>query len=85
MSTKLRALTRKYENYTGPDKIKILLDEFNNVNYLVSSLCNHKKAISKSFKFQIEKIDEQINKLKEKLKKTENSDKKKKLMMTSKN
>ncbi|AYV83901.1 MAG: dna topoisomerase 1b [Hyperionvirus sp.] len=60
-SKELRKITKKYENYTGDDKMKRLLDEFNKANLKVARLMNHQKKVPKSYADQLEKMNEQIN------------------------
>jgi len=69
----LRKITAKYDNYDKDDKINMLLDDFNKANAKVALLCNHQKNISKGFGDRFEKINEQIKKLKSKLKKAQKS------------
>lgn len=64
----LRKINKKYENYDGVDKIKILLEEFNKANLKVAKQMNHQKKISKSFSDQVDKINKQIKELSSKLK-----------------
>jgi len=66
-SKELRKITNKYNNYTDPDKEKILLEEYNKANIKVAKLCNHQKAVSSSHEAQIEKINNEIAKLKTEL------------------
>jgi len=63
----LNKITRKFTEYSEDDKLNLLLDEFNNANIKVAILCNHQKAVSKSFNLQIEKLDGQINAIKKKI------------------
>lgn len=62
-SRELRKINKKYENYTGPDKIKLLLEEFNKANLKVAKQMNHQKKIARSFSEQVEKINDQIKEL----------------------
>jgi DNA topoisomerase-1 len=62
-SRELRKIDKKYENYEGPDKIKLLLDEFNKANLKVAKQMNHQRKISKSFSEQVDKINDQIREL----------------------
>jgi DNA topoisomerase-1 len=74
----LNAINIKYEKYDKPDKINILLTEFNKANARVAVLCNHQKNISKSFDVQVNKIKETVKeyiKEIEKLEKEEQTDK----------
>lgn len=63
----LNKINKKYE---GSTDIVLLLDEFNKANAKVAQLCNHQKNVGKSFKTQVDKIDEQIKKVRSKLRKT---------------
>jgi len=65
----LNRITSKYESYDNDDKINLLLDEFNKANAKVALLCNHQKNINKSFKDQLNKINEKLrsNRKKKKL------------------
>jgi len=42
-SHELRKIDKKYEDYHGDDKIKLLLDDFNNANLKVAKQMNHQK------------------------------------------
>lgn len=63
----LRKINKKFENYNEPDKIKLLLDEFNKANLKVAKQMNHQKKISSSYTEQIEKINDQIKEFSSKL------------------
>lgn len=63
----LSKITTKYENYSEADKINILLDEFNKANGKVALLCNHQKNINKSSVKQIDNINQNIKKVKARL------------------
>ena len=63
------------ENMNENDRFDLLLNTFNNANIKVAMLCNHQKNIQKNFKDQIDKINEEIEKVKE-LKKIETNTKK---------
>ena len=70
----------KEENVKNLDedgKIKKLLELFNQANTSVALLCNHQKALSKTHKDQISKIDNQIKDLKTKKRKIKKSKKSK--------
>lgn len=67
-SQELNKINKKYENYSGPDKIKLLLEEFNNANFKVAKQMNHQKKISKSYTEQVDKINDQIKDLSRELK-----------------
>jgi DNA topoisomerase-1 len=75
MQKELLLISKKFDDYSGNDKINTLL-EFNKANLKVAVLCNHQKAVSKSFDSQLEKINIQINELKKKLKKATTTEKK---------
>jgi DNA topoisomerase-1 len=65
----LNKITQKYEKYDKPDRVPVLLDEFNKANAKVAVLCNHQKNITKSSSDQIDKINDQIKKQKSLLRK----------------
>jgi len=65
----LKKISNKFDSYSEPDKVNILLDEFNKANAKVAMLCNHQKNVSKSSAEQIKRIDEQIKKARSKNKK----------------
>lgn len=68
----LSKITKKYANFGESediDKVNILLDEFNKANVKVALLCNHKKAVSKSFNQQIDKINDSIKATQNKIRK----------------
>jgi DNA topoisomerase-1 len=77
----LRKINKKYENIEENNKNKtMIMDEYSKANAKVAILCNHQKNIGKSFKNQLEKINQKIKKTKAELKKaikskTKNSDK----------
>lgn len=73
----LNKITKKYDGLDIPDKINILLNEFNRANAKVAQYCNHQKAISKSFDSQMDKINDQINETKKKLRKLQKNAKNK--------
>lgn len=73
----LKKVSKKFETYDQPDKINVLLDEFNKANAKVAMLCNHQKNVNKSTNKQLETIDRMIASAKEKLVKAKNSTKKK--------
>jgi DNA topoisomerase-1 len=75
----LKKITNRYETYNETDKINILLDEFNKANAKVATLCNHQKAVSKSFGDQLDKISERIKDIKAQIKKTTNKERIEKL------
>ena len=59
------------------EKIKKLMELFNQANTSVALLCNHQKALSKTHKDQIQKIDNQIQEFKKKKRKIKVSKKSK--------
>ena len=61
------------KNLSESERINFLLSLINQANAEVAILCNHQKAISSSFKNQIDKIDERIKNSKKLLKKTKTS------------
>jgi DNA topoisomerase-1 len=66
-SEELKKITDKYEKYDKPDKLELLLHLFNQANTKVACLCNHQKNISKNYNDQINKINDRIKILKNKL------------------
>ena len=62
----LNKITTKIENMDINDKIALILDEFNKANAKVALLCNHQKNISKNFKDQLTRINQQIREVKKK-------------------
>lgn len=79
-SRELEKIDKKYQNYTGDDKTKLLLEEFNKANFKVAKQMNHQKKISKSFNNMIDKLNEQIKKLTNQLhSKSINTNKRKKI------
>jgi DNA topoisomerase-1 len=80
MEKELKSVTKKCENYEGPDKINLLLDGFNKANINVAILCNHQRAASKTFDSQMEVIQKKMHIIKKKMRSTKTKvDKKKKL------
>jgi DNA topoisomerase-1 len=75
----LTKITRKYETYTGTDKVEILIDEFNKANVKVALLCNHQKNVSKSYTEQVEKLNNMIKNLKSRSKKAKKDEMRKKI------
>jgi len=53
------------EKMNEDEKFNYLLNVFNQANIKVAMLCNHQKNVQKNFKEQIDKIDQEINKIKE--------------------
>lgn len=66
----------KMESLPESEKINILMNLFSQANTQVALLCNHQKAVSKSFKDSQTKIDDQIKELKKKAKKYKEGKKK---------
>jgi len=65
---------RKINNrYDGNTDISILIDEFNKANAIVAKKLNHQKNVGKSYKGQVDKLDERIKKIKSKLRKAKKS------------
>ena len=52
------------DNMDENQKIDELLDIFNQANIKVATLCNHQKNVQKNFKEQIDKIDDEIARVK---------------------
>lgn len=69
----LNKITKKYDKYDNPDKINLLLDDFNKANAKVARLCNHQKNITKNTNKQIETLDRMIKKSQERLRKAKKS------------
>jgi len=63
-NTELNSVEIK-ENINEDDKFNLLLNTFNQANIKVAMLCNHQKNVQKNFKDQIQKIDDEIDQLKE--------------------
>jgi DNA topoisomerase-1 len=67
----LKKINKKYIDYAGKEldnaHISVLIDEFNNANAKVATLCNHQKNVSKTFGESMEKIEKQIKETKKKL------------------
>jgi DNA topoisomerase-1 len=72
VSNKILLLTFKDEK----DKIKYLMDEFNKANAKVAKICNHQKNITKSFGLQMEKLENMIKEVTNKIKKSPDKDNK---------
>ena len=68
----LRKIRNRYDEIKTVD-INLLLDEYNKANAAVAKKLNHQKNVGKSFKGQVDKIDEQIKKIKSKLRKEKKS------------
>jgi DNA topoisomerase-1 len=66
----LKKIRNKYE---GTTDINLLIDEYNKANATVAKKLNHQKNVGKSYKGQVDKIDEQIKKVKSKLRKARKS------------
>jgi len=66
----LKKIRNKYENSTD---INLLVDEYNKANATVAKKLNHQKNVGKSYKGQVDKLDEQIKKVKSKLRKARKS------------
>jgi DNA topoisomerase-1 len=71
----LNKINTKFDNYNLPDKINLLLDEFNIANAKVAFLCNHQKNINASANKQLEHLDLMIKKSRAKLLKAKKSKK----------
>lgn len=68
----------KLKKLSEQERVNILTNLINQANAEVAILCNHQKAVSKSFSSQLDKMDEQIKKTKATLKKTKTSNSKNK-------
>ena len=66
----LKKIINKYE---GSTDINLLIDEYNKANASVAKKLNHQKNVGKSYKGQVDKIDEQLKKVKSKLRKARKS------------
>ena len=71
----LKKISKNFNSYDEPDKVNVLLDEFNKANAKVAMLCNHQKNINKSTNKQLEKLDEMIKTAKQKIAKAKKSSK----------
>lgn len=67
------------KDFSENEKFNYLLSKFNYANTQVALLCNHQKNISKNFDEQIKKIKDKIKDLKKKKQKTTNKEKQKTL------
>lgn len=63
----------KLKKLSEQERVNILVNMINQANAEVAILCNHQKAVSKSFSSQLDRMDEQIKKTKSTLKKAKNS------------
>ena len=63
----------KLKKLSEQERVNILVNLINQANAEVAILCNHQKAVSKSFSSQLDKMDEQIKKAKSTLRKAKNS------------
>lgn len=72
----LSKISKKYDGLEDPDKINILLDEFNKANAKVALLCNHQKNVNKSNVKKIDTLNERIKALKTKIRKAKAAKKK---------
>lgn len=68
-----KEIKKIYNKYDRNTDLNILIDEFNKANAIVAKKLNHQKNVGKSFKGQVDKIDQQIKKIKYKLKKSKKS------------
>lgn len=67
------------KNKEKGDNVSILLDLYNRANAKVALLCNHQKNISKSFQTQLNKINQAVKLIKQKLKEKKSVNLKKRL------
>ena len=65
------------KNFNDSEKFNYLLSKFNYADTKVALLCNHQKGISKNFDEQINKIKNKIKDLRKKKKKAKSTDKQK--------
>lgn len=63
------------KDFNESEKINYLLSKFNYANTQVALLCNHQKGVSKNFDEQIDKIKNKIKELKKKKKKSKSKEK----------
>jgi DNA topoisomerase-1 len=63
----LKKINHAFDHYNEPDKIDVLLNEYNKANAKVAMLCNHQKNITSSNNKQIENLDAMIKKMKNKI------------------
>jgi DNA topoisomerase-1 len=61
------------KNSHGSIDINLLIDEYNKANAAVAKKLNHQKNVGKSYKGQVDKMDDQIKKVKSKLRKARKS------------
>jgi len=73
-------INKKFKDYDKPDRINVLLHEYNKANLKVAILCNHQKNVNKkSHEASKKKIIEKINTYKELIKKLSINKKKNKI------
>lgn len=70
-----RVSTATMNKLPEEEKINYLMSVFNQANTAVAILCNHQKNVSSNLEKSVDTIDNAINKLKDKKKKTKNGDK----------
>jgi len=63
----------KIKKLSEQERINILVNMINQANAEVAILCNHQKAVSKSYSSQLDRIDEQVKKQRASLKKVKTS------------
>lgn len=73
----LNIISEKFKNYDKPDKIHLLISNFNIANAKVAKLCNHQKNVNKNYSEDIKKIKDTLSELKTMLKDDSVSEKKK--------
>ena len=69
----LKVDEEKIKKLSEQERTNILVNLINQANAEVAILCNHQKAVSKTFTSQLEKMDEQIKKAKASLRKAKTS------------
>jgi DNA topoisomerase-1 len=78
----LKKIRNKYDGWKlskdnskphGTTDINLLIDEYNKANAAVAKKLNHQKNVGKSYKGQVDKMDDQIKKVKSKLRKARKS------------
>ena len=69
MQTELRKILAKYKDYDKPDKLQVVLHEYEMANLKVAKLCNHQKEVNKNKTSQIEKTTDKIKEITSKINK----------------
>jgi len=69
MQNELKKIISKYKEYEKPDKLNVILHEFEMANLKVAKLCNHQKEATQSKTNQIEKSTNKIKEIVSKINK----------------